>query len=71
MKNLPGRSWILIHPANDALTELQGCIAPVMKLSGIGKGIHSRKAMDKLLESFEEVQKENELYISPLKNNQI
>jgi len=67
LKNVPGRSWILIHPANDALKELQGCIAPVMKLSGIGKGIHSRKAMDKLLEAFEEVKKENELVYLTIK----
>ncbi|WP_417289656.1 DUF5675 family protein [Corallibacter sp.] len=44
-----GRSFILFHPANDALKELQGCIAPVTYLSGIGKGIHSKNAMQKLL----------------------
>ena len=34
---------------NDALKELQGCIAPVTYLSGIGKGIYSKNAMQKLL----------------------
>lgn len=43
-----GRSLILIHPANDAVKELRGCIAPVMQLSGQGKGLHSRMAYQKL-----------------------
>ncbi len=49
IKNVPERSGILIHPANDALTELRGCIAPVLQLTGIGKGLQSRQALDKLL----------------------
>ncbi|WP_417369135.1 DUF5675 family protein [Gelidibacter japonicus] len=43
------RSQILIHAANDALVELQGCIAPVMQLTGIGTGIQSQRALQKLL----------------------
>jgi hypothetical protein len=46
--NVPGRDLILIHPANDAKTELLGCIAPVLKHTGIGKGSSSRKALEKL-----------------------
>lgn len=46
--NVPGRNLILIHPANDAKTELMGCIAPVTKHTGIGKGSSSRKAINKL-----------------------
>lgn len=49
IKNVDKRSFILIHPANDALKELKGCIAPVMYLGGLGKGIQSRDAMQKLL----------------------
>ena len=49
LKEVKGRSFILFHPANDALKELQGCIAPVTYLSGIGKGVFSRDAMQKLL----------------------
>lgn len=49
LKAVKGRSFILFHPANDALRELQGCIAPVTYLSGIGKGVYSRDAMQKLL----------------------
>jgi Family of unknown function (DUF5675) len=42
------RSLILFHPANNALQELNGCIAPVTKLSGPGLGLLSRKAFSKL-----------------------
>src|SRR4051812_11545258 len=44
------RSLILIHPANDALTELKGCIAPVMMLTGQGKGSSFKMALEKLKE---------------------
>jgi hypothetical protein len=46
--NVPGRDLILIHPSNDAKKELLGCIAPVTKHTGIGKGSSSRKALEKL-----------------------
>lgn len=42
------RSLMLFHPANNALRELKGCIAPVTKLSGPGLGLMSRKAFSKL-----------------------
>jgi len=41
-----GRNLILLHPANDARTELKGCIAPVIKLDGPGRGSFSRKAFE-------------------------
>ena len=46
--NVSDRSFILFHPANHALTELNGCIAPVSKLSGPGMGLLSRNAFNKL-----------------------
>lgn len=46
--NVPDRSGILIHPANFAITELQGCIAPVTKCIAPGKGVFSRVALDRL-----------------------
>lgn len=49
VKNVPGRSGILVHPANNAVKELRGCLAPVTHLTGIGTGVLSRKALDKLL----------------------
>ena len=48
LKDVPGRSLILIHPANDALKELRGCIAPVLKHTGEGKGSSSKIAMKQL-----------------------
>src|SRR5690606_5207068 len=46
--NVPGRSAILIHPANFAISELQGCIAPVTKCVAPGKGVYSRVALDRI-----------------------
>lgn len=48
LMDVPGRQYILIHPANDAVKELKGCIAPVSFLTGEGKGNESRKALEKL-----------------------
>lgn len=45
---VPDRSGILIHAANDAATELQGCIAPVTGHTGEGKGIYSRIALERV-----------------------
>lgn len=46
---VPGRSLILLHPANDAAKELQGCIAPVTVLTAPGRGLYSRRAFDRLM----------------------
>ena len=46
--NVPERDLILIHPANDAMNELKGCIAPVSLLTGEGKGLESRRALEKI-----------------------
>ena len=48
LADVPGRSDILIHPANDAMKELKGCIAPVTMITDTGKGLHSRKGLKKL-----------------------
>jgi hypothetical protein len=42
--DVKSRCFILLHPANNALNELKGCIAPVTKLSGPGLGLQSRQA---------------------------
>lgn len=60
LKRVPERSGILIHAANDALKELRGCIAPVTALSGIGKGLESRKALNRLLIKLEAVRNPGE-----------
>ena len=46
--DVPERSGILIHAANNAETELRGCIAPVTAFTGEGKGIHSRVALQRV-----------------------
>ena len=46
--NVDNRSLILIHPANNALLELKGCIAPVTQFSGPGLGLKSKQAFQKL-----------------------
>jgi hypothetical protein len=46
--NVSGRSCILIHPANEALRELKGCIAPVCLITSAGKGLRSRMALKTL-----------------------
>lgn len=48
--NVENRSLILIHPANNALLELKGCIAPITQFSGPGLGLMSRSAFFKLKE---------------------
>jgi hypothetical protein len=49
LKNVEGRSLILIHPANDAKKELRGCLAPVSSLTGIGKGLSSKIIFQKIV----------------------
>jgi hypothetical protein len=46
--DVENRSFILFHPANNAQKELNGCIAPVTKLSGSGLVLESRQAFIKL-----------------------
>ena len=46
MGTQPARDLILFHAANDALKELNGCIAPVQKLTGDGLGIQSKLALE-------------------------
>lgn len=48
--NVRNRHLILIHPANDALKELNGCIAPVSTHTGEGKGAGSRVPFERLKE---------------------
>lgn len=48
LMNVPGRALILIHPANNAMTELKGCIATVSVLTGPGVGLQSRAALKQL-----------------------
>ena len=60
VKNVANRSGILFHPANNAMQELNGCIAPVTKLSGAGLGLMSRKAFAALKNVVFKALKKNE-----------
>jgi len=69
LQDVPGRSLILIHPANNAARELRGCIAPVSALTGQGVGGASRAAMNKLLKWLQpafELEQQVWLQIEPL-----
>ena len=48
LMDVPGRELILMHPANHAMKELKGCIAPVTELTGDGEGIMSRAVFSKI-----------------------
>ena len=61
------RKWILFHPANVALRELNGCIAPVSALTGEGRGILSRRAMDILMITIKSLKRLNEQLILTIK----
>lgn len=65
---MKGRSFILFHPANDAKRDLEGCIAPVTYLSGIGKGVYSRDAMQKLLSLVYQAQDRKEKILLTIKS---
>lgn len=65
VKAVAKRSYILIHPANDAKKELKGCIAPVSILTAEGKGLRSRIARDKLHAIvYPELDKGNKVFIT-------
>jgi hypothetical protein len=50
LADVPGRALILIHPANNATKELQGCIAPVTVLVKPGEGTGSKAAAKALFQ---------------------
>jgi hypothetical protein len=69
LKGIKGRSLILMHPANDALQELKGCIAPVLHLTGEGRGSYSRLALSKLFTIVENAFKEKQAIYLTIKSN--
>lgn len=63
--NVPGRSNILLHAANDAPLEVKGCIAPVSSLTGEGKGIRARDALAKIVSLlYPELEKGNIVFLT-------
>ncbi len=59
IRDVPGRDYILLHPANDASEELRGCIAPVMQLVGSDKGSYSRIALELIMANLAQVNYQN------------
>ena len=49
VKEVPGRSLILLHKATNALKQLKGCIAPVGELLAPGIGKNSLEAFHSLM----------------------
>ncbi len=47
--NVPDRSMICIHAANNALKEIKGCICTVSKITGEGTGDYARSALVKVI----------------------
>jgi hypothetical protein len=65
VSNVPNRALILIHPANDAKTELRGCIAPVTILNGPGKGSKSRLAFEMVRDTvYEAIDKHEDVFLT-------
>lgn len=48
VKNVPGRDLILVHIFNNAAKESHGCIAPVERVTGPGRGLMSKAAFNLL-----------------------
>lgn len=66
---VPNRSWILLHPANDALKELRGCIAPVTILTAPGRGSCSHLALARLLDVVRQACCEEPIFLTIQKHN--
>lgn len=70
LKGVAGRDLILIHPANHALKELKGCIAPVTQLQGPGIGLRSRIPFEALRkEVYRSIDNDEPVYITIKKND--
>jgi len=72
LKDVRDRKFILIHPANNALEELRGCIAPVTDLLRPGIGTDSKDAMTHLCSLvFPVLKKGEKVYLIISSANQI
>lgn len=64
LHEVPERKGILMHPANKALIELKGCIAPVLNITGAGTGTKSKAALKLVLDLLQEALPEEENFIT-------
>lgn len=67
IKGVENRRLILFHSANNAIEELEGCIAPVSYLSGIGRGVSSRPVMQKIMSLVHQAKDRNEPILLTIK----
>ena len=64
VKDVPGRTYILLHAFNNALAESKGCIAPVSQCTGEGRGIFARATLKKLVGLvYPELKKGNNVFL--------
>lgn len=70
LEGVKGRMGILIHPANDALKELKGCIALVSTIKGAGQGKESQAAMEKLRQCLQHATEKKEQIFLTLKEHE-
>jgi len=68
---VPGRTGILMHPANDAVKELKGCIAPVQLLHGPGLGSRSKAALLQVVHLVQSAQKRGEQVVLIIKKQSL
>ena len=65
VSGVQNRDFILIHPANNALRELKGCISPVTTITGQGEGVYSGIATAKLKTLvFEAIEKKEKVFLT-------
>ena len=70
IQEVPDRKGILMHPANKALLELKGCIAPVMNVTSAGIGTKSKPALKLVLDLIQESQEGEINYLTIAKADQ-
>jgi hypothetical protein len=65
ISGVPNRDLILMHPANNAIKELKGCVSPVSQISGPGEGVYSGIANGRLKTLvFEAIEKKEKVFLT-------
>jgi hypothetical protein len=68
VRDVPGRSNILIHAFNNALEESKGCIATVSHCTGEGVGTFARITLQKLVHTvYPELDKKKPVFLTIIK----
>ena len=65
LSDVPQQDLILLHTGRDALQQWCGGILPVLELTGIAQGLHSRRALERLLLLYcEAVEEQEAVYLT-------